>query len=217
MIRLWKYLLDLLYPWKCPGCRISREEHALWCDSCLRKIWNPRMLNGSRSSNLDGCYALCNYEGPIRKCIVSLKFSGKKHLARSFPELLNRFPWWKALKNFRTAIPIPLSHKRLRERGYNQTDLIFESWMKAHGRSYLPQGLVRVRHTAAQSGLMRHERLLNMRNAFHINRGIRIRGENIILCDDVYTTGATMEAAAAELKRAGAAMVMGITIASGRR
>jgi ComF family protein len=215
MLKLWRYALELIYPLRCPGCgkQVSRQQR--WCSQCVRSVWNPRLLRHSRMAHLNGCYTLCNYEGPMRRALVGLKFHRKKSYAPSFPELLYHFPWWDGLTDFTAAVPIPLSEKRYRERGYNQTDLIFESFFKSQGRTYLPHGLVRIRHTPSQSSLPRAVRVKNLHHAFHVNHHVSLEGKKVLLCDDIYTTGSTMEAAAAELLRAGAREVRGITLASG--
>jgi len=125
------------------------------------------------------------------------------------------FPWWERLKEYETVIPVPLSKTRFRERGYNQVDMIFRKWMETAGKIYLPYGMVRMRNTETQSLLTKEERYKNMRGVFHVNKGLSVEGKKILLVDDVYTTGATIESAAHELIRAGAEKVVGITIASG--
>ena len=112
-------------------------------------------------------------------------------------------------------IPIPLSSEKKKWRGYNQVDLMFAAWMKEAGYDYRPDALVRIRSAHTQSLLSRKERFQNIKGVFHIARSMDVKGETILVVDDIYTTGATMEAAAHELMRAGAKKVMGMTIASG--
>lgn len=214
-MKWWEIVLELLYPTCCPGCGKKTDPHRPWCESCIRKFWNPRLLNSSHTAHLDGCYTLCNYEGAMRQCILQLKYGGKTSRKRVFPVLLDRFPWWDRLEEADDIIPVPLSRLKYQKRGYNQVDLIFETWMKRNGRNYMPQGLVRFRDTATQSLLARNERFSNIGGVFHINRNVDIMNHFVLLLDDVYTTGATMESAARELKRAGARRVTGMTIASG--
>lgn len=213
-MKLFEALLDFLYPPVCVECGREMNEES-WCESCKKKFWNPRMIQGAQTKDLAGCYTLCDYVEGIRKVIIQLKYNDRKDRGRVFPELLQVFPWWDRLSEYTVAIPIPLSKERLRQRGYNQTDVIFQKWLEKEGKVYLEKGLVRTRNTGTQSLLSKEERYKNMKGVFHINRGVDIEGRHILLVDDVYTTGATMNAAAHELKRVGAVSVMGLSFASG--
>lgn len=207
--------LDLLYPKCCPGCGKKTEKEKPWCEACIRSFWSPRMLAGAGTRHLDGCYTLTLYSGGIRSALIRLKYGGKREIGASFGQLLSRFPWWERLTGYTLAVPVPLHAARKKARGYNQTDLIFERPLKALGKEYDPDLLVRIRHTDVQSRLDLDRRRANVKGAFHVNRGREIRGASILLVDDIYTTGATLHEAARELKRAGAAHVMGLTLSSG--
>jgi ComF family protein len=208
-------LLETIYPTLCPGCGALTDENHIWCSKCMKRMWNPRLINSSQSRYLKGCYTLCFYNEPIRKCIIQLKYNDRTERKRAFPSLLNKFPYWERLKEYDIVIPIPLSKKKMRLRGYNQVDLIFEKWMKRQGKTYLPDGLKRIRTAQTQSLLSREERQQNTKGVFWINHNYDITGKKILIVDDIYTTGATMNAAAEELIRAGAKEVFGLTIASG--
>lgn len=210
-----KDLLDVIYPSTCPGCGKVMEPGGLWCKECIKNVWDPRLINSSFTEHLSGCYTLCRYEGTLRDCIISLKYGGKKEKVRAFPPLLDRFPFWDRIGTFDMVIPVPLSKAKMEKRGYNQVDLMFETWMKVHYKNYVRNGLVRIRSGETQSLLSRVERFENIKGLFHIRKGLSIAGKTILLVDDVYTTGATMESCAHELRRAGAEKVSGLTIASG--
>ena len=192
-MKLAESILELFYPSTCPGCGNHTSLKNLWCEKCIRQFWNPRMLSSSLTKYLCGCYTLCNYTGGLRKCVIRLKYNGRVELKHAFP----------------------LSKARFRERGYNQVDMIFRKWVETSGKTYIPHGMVRMRNTETQSLLTKEERYKNMRGVFHVNKGTSVKGKKILLADDIYTTGATMESAAHELMRAGAEKVVGITIASG--
>ena len=209
-------ILDIVYPETCPGCGKAISESA-WCKSCVRKFWNPRMISSSPSKYLWGCYTLCNYIEGVRKVLIRLKYGGKREMKKAFPELLDQFPWQERLSDCSKVIPVPLAKDRRKERGYNQVDLIFQEWMENNKRNYMPDAMIRMRNTNTQSLLSKSERYANIKGVFHINKGVDVRGENILLVDDIYTTGATMEAAAHELKRAGSGKIVGLTIASGAK
>ena len=207
--------LELLYPTCCPACGEVTDPKTVWCEACLRPLWNPRLINSSFTDHLSGCYTLCNYEGAIRKCLIQLKYNGRVGQKRIFPPLLDKFPWWDRLDICDLVMPVPLSKKRKKERAYNQTDKIFQDWMISHGWHYAADGLVRFRNTHVQSLLSKQERYDNIKGAFHISPDMDVKGKTVLVVDDIYTTGATMEAVAHELKRAGAEKVMGLTMASG--
>lgn len=216
-MKIFAALLDLLYPVACPGCGKETRPEAPWCEDCIRKFWHPRLIADSASPHLSGCYTCCQYTEGIRSAIIRLKYGKKEHLAGAFPPLLARFPWWERIEGFDLAVPVPLAKARRKERGFNQTDLIFRKAMEEKGKTYDADLLVRIRDTKVQSLLDKEDREKNLKGAFHINKGKNIKGRRILLLDDVYTTGTTMKEAAKELRRAGAAEVMGFAAASGAR
>ena len=111
------------------------------------------------------------------------------------------------------AVPVPLSLTRLRKRGYNQSEFIFHSWAEAF--TVWSDVLQRRRATRSQWKLSRLERAENVADVFSVKYGMAVQGKTILLVDDIYTTGATLEACARALKRKGAARVTGLVIASG--
>lgn len=208
-------LSDLFFPVCCPGCGQKTEREAPWCRACLARFWYPRLLSHSAGGALSGCYACCQYEDGIRRCLIRLKYGGRADYKAAFPPLLARFPWWERLAHCTISVPVPLHRERQAARGWNQTDLIFRDFLEKEGKIYRPDLLVRIRRTRTQSRLDLPARRDNMRGVFHMQRGEDVRGAHILLLDDIYTTGATMGEAARELKRAGAASVTGMVIASG--
>ena len=215
MLRFFRYFLELVYPSRCPGCgKLIHTGGDLWCWQCQTQVWNPRMIRSSCTEHLSGCYTLTDYAKGMRKCLIDLKFNHKVSSARGFHLFLEKFPWWDSLADFRVAIPVPLSMEHARQRGYNQTDIIFEDWMIKQGKTYLSDGIIKIRNTVPQSQLLRNDRRHNLEHAFHLNRGVSLKGEKVLLLDDIYTTGSTMEAAAKALKMAGASEVTGMVMAS---
>lgn len=208
-------LLDLIYPITCPGCGMVMSSRKVWCDNCLRDILNPRLLNSSFTEYLHGCYTICNYEKSIRKCIIQIKYSRQHERKRFFTPLLDYFPYWDRLTDCDLVIPVPLSKKKMNMRGYNQVDLMFKEPLEKRGMTYAAHGLVRICAAETQSLLTRNERLVNTKNVFHVNKGMDLKGKRILVVDDIYTTGATMNSCAKELKRVGAEEIIGLTIASG--
>ena len=179
----------------CPRCALPSPEGAL-CGRCL-----------ARSPQFDATVAALVYAFPADVLVHSLKYRGELALAPLLGELLAA-----ALPpdtEVDVALPVPLSAQRLRERGYNQAMEIARSLC---GPIRLAPGLcARVRDTPAQSDLPWAARARNVRDAFYCAHALD--GLSVAVIDDVMTTGATLEAVAAALKRAGAARVTNWVVA----
>ncbi len=218
-------LLDLLFPLRCFGCG---SEGDLLCESCRRSLYRiePPFCQrcgtqlGERSLcrvcirhplTIDGIRSLFTFEGTVRQAIHQFKYSSVKMAAVPLGQMLADFLRSQPLSGD-VLMPVPLYRKRLRERGYNQASLLTTEIGKHTGLPVAEASLVRVRDTLAQARTVSAaERRENVRGAFGCRE--RLRGENIILIDDVCTTGATLDACATALKAAGAGSVRGLTIA----
>ena len=208
-----EWLTRLIFPARCPGCGQSVPSHGDWCSTCYGKVWHPRLLDGSHGT-LAGCYCLTEYRGPMRRLLQQLKYHRALKYEAACHYLLARFPWPDVL-HADWAVPVPLSPERYEKRGYNQTEVIFRPWIESYAGWY--DCLQRVRTTEAQWHLSRSERAANLHKAFSLQDGRPVRGKKILLLDDIYTTGATLEACAKTLKKAGAVTVTGLVMASGGR
>lgn len=165
------------------------------------------------------------YSGKLRAAVLQLKFHHRERLGTRLGALL--LGRWQALESAASAlshplvVPVPLHRARERERGYNQAKLLAEGFLKAHRRAFGSPGtmkldsrcVARKRPTTPQSGLSLHARSENVRGAFEVTAPDRIKDRDVILVDDVMTTGATVSACAASLKRAGARRVVVLALA----
>jgi len=162
------------------------------------------------------------YSGKLRVAILQLKFRRKERLGKRLGALMATA--WNSLVTGAAAppvvVPVPLHSARQRERGFNQAEALAQGVCAALARSpaksslrLKPRALVRHRPTAAQSGLTLAQRRENVRGVFSVVRPELVRCREVVLVDDVMTTGATMSACAAALKQAGAARVLGLTLA----
>jgi ComF family protein len=162
---------------------------------------------------LDRTLVLADYAAPLDRLITEMKFHGKLHLATALGsqmgQLLN-----VALQGEQpsiTGVPVPMSNRRLRERGFNQTQRIADAMkMQASGLTVQPFQMVRKVQKNAQTSLGRQARLENLSHTYEV---IGSSPDRVLLIDDVLTTGATLNACAAALKARGAQEVWAIVAA----
>lgn len=216
--KLWQAVLDLVYPPKCPVCRKVIEAHGQWCAKCLTSILEPREINmfTHNLTFLDTCYAICDYEAGLKRVLHDMKFRNKEEYALHLRWLLKKGLQMRQYKiQCDMVIPVPLHQARLTERGYNQTALIFEEWARRKGFLWQEDILAREKATKPQWQLRLKERKQNIKGAFQVTRPAKIIDKRILLVDDIFTSGLTMEECASKLKQAGAIEVIGLVLASG--
>jgi ComF family protein len=146
--------------------------------------------------------------------IHSFKYNRRRHLCQ--PLSLLAIEGIGGFFNDRKVdfiLPVPLHNSRLRQRGFNQAVLLGSKVSRALDIPMLPDVLVRNRKTEPQVELSASERRLNVKDAFSVKKHQMLAGKRIILLDDVITTGSTMNECAKELKKAGAEIVIAVTIA----
>ncbi len=223
-------VLDRLYPPACVLCRGVREPIPGFpglCRTCLSRLphrvgtdrWLPCLEHPVARDPLENMRVAValHYRGPVRNLLLDLKFHDASHAARTLGALCAPILRERAVAADLVA-SVPLHPERKRERGYDQAALVAAGL--AEGLR-LPLGaglLVRTRSTRPQSTLTGHgDRIRNMADSFACPCPDRVRGRQVVLADDVLTSGATLHAAALALARAGARSVTGATAASGRR
>jgi len=184
----------------CPRCG-QPQPSGILCPACV-----------SRPAAIDGIRAPFRFDGAIRQAIHELKYRNLRALSGTLARLLFDY----LAKNPMPAevlVPVPLHHKRLRERGYNQAGLLAKELGKITGRPVVDDCLVRQRPAPPQARTATAtERWANVADAFAC-RDQRLRGRAVLLIDDVATSGATLDASATALKAGGAASVWGLVLA----
>lgn len=147
-----------------------------------------------------------------RSLVHAFKYSGYTHLARYMGRrMLLHFKEYPELADTDLLVPVPLHAKKLRRRGYNQSELLARAFARETGLPCDCACLLRRRDTPSQTRLNRAGRLANMTDAFACVSPERIKGKTVLLVDDVATTGATLEGCAQALKAAGAKRVLAYT------
>jgi competence protein ComFC len=220
-------ILDLIFPPRCVVCRTLLKHGEVLCHSCRKKITihatffcgrcRLRLPEGKKVCHKDTPYLLgaaTDYHGPAKKLIHALKFDLVQDAAEELGSLLSEY---SARVNFEPqndlVIPIPLSRQRRRERGFNQAEQIARSLATRLGLELCTAPLCRIRQTPAQSKTASlHERIKNVAGCFSADPEI-VRGRNILLIDDVVTSGATLLEAAKALKAAGADTITALVAA----
>lgn len=163
---------------------------------------------------IHGIRAVGYLEGPLRTAIHRFKYSNVRGLAvplgRLAVESLLRYDL-----PVDAIVPVPLHPRRLRERGYNQANLLATEIGKSRNLAVVDDVLVRVRSTMPQVGLSAKRRRENVKDAFRCTSAT-LQGHNVLLVDDVCTTGATLEACSLALRQVGVGLVWGLVLARER-
>lgn len=219
-------LAALLFPERCLGCREIVAPRALFCDPCHASFpWIPEAhctrcalpfaspLAGTHecseclteTRSFGRVFALGIYRGLLLNLIVRMKYHHEETIAWRLGRVLGQTALAGQVRDkaYDLVVPVPLHVTRLRKRGYNQSAWLAKSLAKQGGLAWNPFVLRKVSLTPVQTGLPRGERLKNVRNSFAVDSD-QVAGKRILLVDDVYTTGATLEACARVLKKAGA-------------
>lgn len=232
-----QFIKDCLFPVFCLDCDV---EGVWWCDDCVKKsfkggefycpVCHIKNLSGKNCyncqavSSLEAVAAFFNYQEnkAVSELIKKFKYNLVTDINQLWSQIVKEFLstiWQKGeLPNGHLLIvPVPLHHRRRRERGFNQADLIaqniFEVLKKDYPDIWLDNlSLQRIKFTKQQARLNRSQRLENLNGAFGW-RGQNPIGQNVILVDDVFTSGATMQECARVLKTAGAQKVYGVVMA----
>jgi ComF family protein len=221
-------LLNIIYPSQCPSCGGVSDifSHSPICSSCwfqIKRYTGPscricampftseyaeicmKCLKKAPPFSKVMNYGL--YEGSLAEAINQLKFHGLKRLAKPLGRLLLSFD----LSGMDGIVPVPLSIKKLKERGFNQSLLFARVISRDKKIPLLMDILFKKKETPPQTRLSGKERLSNLRNAFIVKGDIK--GLRLVLVDDVMTTGATVTECSKQLMKAGAKEVVVITLA----
>jgi len=218
--------LDFFFPRWCVGC--GKEGNFL-CHSCRQQL--PRIMPSlcpmcgrpqstgilcpncvAWQAKIDGIRSPFRFDGLIREAIHQLKYRNLRALAVTLAQLFQDYLAANPVPG-EVLVPVPLHHKRLRERGYNQSSLLARELGKLINLPVVDDCLTRQKHAPPQARTSNaSERLSNVADAFTCHDR-RLQDKQILLIDDVSTSGATLDACAGALKAAGAASVWGLVLA----
>lgn len=214
-MKLKERILSFLFPPKCVFCRKVLEEDGVCaeCEKRLPRRKNPHIKEGVPF--VDELYAPLYYEGYVRSAVLRYKFGGIKCSALEFAKILKLCIEENLSGKYDCITWVPTSKLRLRKRGYDQAQVLAEELGKLLDMP--AQKLIKKRLEAKPQSRQatREQRIANIIGAFEV-KDVSVIEKNILLVDDISTTGSTISECARILKTAGASKVYGITLAKTR-
>lgn len=229
-------IADFIIPPTCLSCRTGLAQHDAVCTTCWRDIGFIRaplcdrlglpmpfdtggtIISAAAAAEppiYDRARAVAHFAGVMREMILVFKYADTHDARALFGRWLNS-AGAGLIADCDVLIPVPMHRKRLRSRRFNQAAILAKEVARTNNKPFQPMLITRIKDTASQAGLSsRHQRRRNLAGAFSVSPRKRkhIEGRRILLIDDVITTGATLNACARTLKRAGAAQVDALALA----
>lgn len=232
--------LNIIYPMTCENCgrEIRESKGYSICEECINKIEKiippycfrcgkplssmvhfeeeaicADCLNSKRSFSFVRSVTL--YQGAIRKCIHLLKYKKQVKLIQPLGGLLIDFiknDLFMKQNSFDLVVPVPLSRKQISQRGFNQSSLLAKQVADYYSIQFSDQLLLKKYNNKSQVGLSRKDRKKNVQNVYSLNKELGIKFGNILLFDDIYTTGSTIEACCSQLKKSMAKEIFVLTL-----
>lgn len=210
-------IIDVIFPHVCGVCgKICKEG---LCKKCLLKLNNILKMDYNMEKIAHGNqffeehFYIANYSGDIKKMLINYKFNDKSYLARTFLYIIrNNEKICEFLKKYDIITPVPIHKARRKERGYDQNEIILRGFKEFSTIKVDLNIIVKIKGIKPQSTLNKKDRIKNIKNVYRIRRDKNIHGKSIILLDDIYTTGSTVNECSRMLKLAGAKNVGILTI-----
>ena len=214
MIKIFDYILSLIYPPKCVFCGTVIDKSDI-CEECEKTL--PFTKGDSiyqKFPFVDKCISPLYYKDYVRRAVLRFKFAGCSCYSRRLGGIMSECAENNLdCGSIDMVSCIPLSRKRMHDRGYNQAELLAKEISKKVGVEYLPT-LKKIRHNTAQSTIKdSKQRAANVIGAYRVIDAEEVKGKYILLVDDVVTTGSTVSECARILKKSGAKAVFCVTLA----
>ncbi len=190
-------ILNLIYPPICGICgKINKNSLCKKCEIELKKQAENRITNNGEEKQdkyFNELMYIFKYEGQIRKLILDYKFNEKSYLYLTFVNfLLKNKKIFENIKNYDTIMPVPISKKRLKARGYNQSLLIAKEIAQRTNLKLMNDCLIKTKNIIEQSKLNKEDRIQNIQGVYKLKNMKLIENKKILLIDDIYTTGSTV-------------------------
>ena len=213
---LWQAVIYFLFPPRCPNCREMVDERYQLCAECGEKILRVDFHNDPPAP-LDKVLRVTKYRDGSRSLLHKLKFDNNLGVIPALKKILDavadRKEILQLLEGVNVAVPVPLHEGRFKERGFNQTEEIFAEFLTKKNIP-LKNLLVRVRETPKLYSLNKAEREQVLGNAFATREPVDLRGQKILIVDDIFTTGTTCKECAKVLRTLGAEKISVLAFAA---
>lgn len=214
MNRFFSSLVTLLYPQQvsCHVCERYADAGFL-CQDCLNELDSLRITQGwiAGKGAVRFHAAPLRYDGPAKELVHQMKYRADYAAAQLLAQYMYKLLINPPFGSIDLVVPVPLHPQRERQRGYNQAQWLAEELCRSFSLELCTDALMRTIPTISQTRRSRTERFTAMNGAFAVRLAPKIRGQRILLIDDVFTTGATANACAQTLRQAGAAEVSVLT------
>ncbi len=200
-----EYLIDVFYPKRCVACGgfVNYGKQEAVCAKCIDKLPRYGKVVRDNSKKFTEAVAVLPYEGCVKDIFTDFKFRNMPYLAEGYASVMyHKIKDREFIKDIDLICPVPIHV--FRDRNYNQSDLIAKALARHLSIETLPDVLVKNTNTAKLSKSKSRKRRLSVRSAFEANIFRDITGKNILLIDDVYTTGSTSNECADVLRQYGA-------------
>ena len=224
-----EYFISIFFPKHCPFCGRPMDTQRMYCEKCKDQLpWvsadslcpacGKKNCVCGKNPFLKRLYVPLLYDGLAENAVKNLKFYNKRAYSRPLGHFLANY----ILENdpaavFDCIIPIPMTKRDIRKRGYSQSELIARFIGEVLHVPVEKNKLIKVRETKKQHRLNAEERKTNLKDAFAIQNPETLKGKSVLLCDDVITTGTTLQEVTKTLKEAGITNVSAVVIATANK
>lgn len=212
----WAKIWEFFYPAQktCPFCHEKRESQELVCKKCgeILKNWREQKFCHPGKSGVfyNKLWAAAPYEGNFKRAVYRLKYGGQTYLAPILGYFMAEILKEELADTHAILVPIPLGPGKLAQRGFNQAVLLARAVSSATGFPVKEKGLGKARDTVPQAGLKKEAREKNLAGTFWADKEGGWQGKTIVLVDDIFTTGATLNEGAKTLLAVGAKEIYGL-------
>ena len=194
--------LDYFFPPICGMCGEINENYI--CNNCYENIKKIKkcVINEYNNRNFSKHLYIFRYEGIIRNKIIEYKFEDKGYLYKMFAKIiLSDKKTCNFIKKYDVIIPVPISKKRKKKRGYNQSELVANELAQKLNQDIWTDIIIKKKDNKPQSELNKLERIKNVEDIYERNKPIEVKNKKVLLLDDIYTTGSTVNEIARKLKQ----------------